>query len=220
MSTTPLKILSCERRVEYERSCFCDNCGKVAYPLVKPPARFINLWDIKYELEGGKQGVYNFVTRKQQPLPVTGIIKPDAVVILPIVNCGNSFKVAVTCEFRLPLGTYEYGLPAGLIDGDETPESAAARELKEEIGLTVTDVLRVSPPMPVSPGLTDEIISIVIVRAEGVLSTYGQESIEHISVQLMDHDELNRLFNREGKYQNVLISAKLWPLLTNILLDF
>ena len=63
----------------------------------------------------------------------TGKTRPDAVSIVPFVqrpygDAGVTYRLAVTREFRPTTGGYEYCFPAGLIDGDETVEGAAARE--------------------------------------------------------------------------------------------
>ena len=39
-------------------------------------------------------------------------------------------------QYRYPLDAYIYELPAGLVDGDETPAQAAVRAMKEATGLT------------------------------------------------------------------------------------
>src|SRR4051812_41434888 len=54
-----------------------------------------------------------------------------------------------------------WGLPAGYVEGDETPDQAAAREVKEENGLTVT----IGPLLGVYPFADDP-------RGPGLLFTY------------------------------------------------
>lgn len=195
----PPKILSCERVVER------DTAG-----VEKPPNRWLNTYNITYEMPNGKKGVYTFVSRKTPKLD--GTISPDAVVIAAFVG----EKLVVTSEFRFPFNGYEYGLVAGLIDPGETIETAIRRELKEETGLDLTQVLSVGPPITVSPGMTDEAICVAIVSAEGQISKDGLQDIEDISTQLMDHDQLSQLFARTGEYKGAIISSKLWLLLSGV----
>jgi ADP-ribose pyrophosphatase len=191
----PPRIIDFDRLEDYETD----------FP--KPPHPHLNLFQIHYELDSGKQGTYRFASRKQNP-PLNGTVTSDAVVVVAIVK-GN---VVVTSEFRLPLNGFEYGFPAGLIDKGETVEQAAARELEEETGLKVKKLLQISPPITSSSGLTDEAVTMVIVEAEGEITDQGQESLETISVELMNLTEINRLCSRKGKYENAMISAKVWPL--------
>lgn len=65
-------------------------------------------------------------------------------------------------QFRPPLNQYVIEFPAGMIDGDETIESAALRELFEETGYTGT-IRLVVPPSFSSPGLSGEAITIVAI---------------------------------------------------------
>ena len=44
-------------------------------------------------------------------------------------------------EYRVPLDGYEYGFPAGLVDNGESLEQAARRELMEETGLRVGELI-------------------------------------------------------------------------------
>ena len=64
------------------------------------------------------------------------------------------------CRVRRPiLDAAPWEIPAGGIDGGETPAQGAARELREETGIVVTDLARfqalptyaISPRMPVLP---------------------------------------------------------------------
>lgn len=54
-----------------------------------------------------------------------------AVMVVPIVNDEEFILVS---EYGAGTHSYELGFPKGLIDEGETPEQAANRELKEEIG--------------------------------------------------------------------------------------
>ncbi|QTH62863.1 ADP compounds hydrolase NudE [Psychrosphaera ytuae] len=51
-----------------------------------------------------------------------------------VVPCLNDDEMMLVREYAAGTHTYELGFPKGLIDAGETPEEAANRELKEEIG--------------------------------------------------------------------------------------
>lgn len=51
-----------------------------------------------------------------------------------VVPCLNENDMMLVREYAAGTHTYELGFPKGLIDPGETPEEAANRELKEEIG--------------------------------------------------------------------------------------
>lgn len=51
-----------------------------------------------------------------------------------VVPCLNDTDIMLVREYAAGTHTYELGFPKGLIDPGESPEEAANRELKEEIG--------------------------------------------------------------------------------------
>jgi ADP-ribose pyrophosphatase len=84
-------------------------------------------------------------------------------------------------QFRFP--AYAAGLmpvmvelPAGLCDGDETPEETIAREMQEEMGLSADRVERMGDFL-LTPGGADELCTIFVgrVRApeDAALATFG-----------------------------------------------
>lgn len=55
-----------------------------------------------------------------------------SVMIVPVTEAGDLLLIR---EYSVGTERYELGFPKGLIDPGETPEQAANRELKEEIGM-------------------------------------------------------------------------------------
>ena len=66
-------------------------------------------------------------------------------------------KVIMEKQFRKPVEGIMFELPAGKLDGDEKPEAAAARELKEETGYTA-DSIRYLTRSYLSCGYSDEVL--------------------------------------------------------------
>lgn len=109
----------------------------------------------------------------------------DAVVILAILRYdGDPTKDEIVCvkQFRPPVDGYTVELPAGLIDPDEDPATAAEREFKEETGY-IGNVVSVSPPSFLSPGLTNE--SACMVRMEVDMSL-EHNARNHARVEVHD----------------------------------
>lgn len=185
--------------------------GKFALAIIKTPDRWLNLFTIDYESENGTRGQWSMASRKEMPL--VGKLTADAVVIVATVSHPDGLKILLTSEYRYPIGDLEYGFPAGLIDKNETATDAARRELKEETGLDIVRVLHTSPPLISSAGMSDESVAFVFVEASGTLSIDGQESAEQIRPYLASMEEIADLCHRRGKYKDVMISAKAWPVL-------
>ncbi len=120
--------------------------------------------------------------------------KPDGVAIFGFKECDGERKLLVTREFRKPLNTYIWALPAGLIDEGETVEQAARRELKEESGYDLVRVLKSMSHVGFpTPGLTDESVAVVFCDITGEASKAGLEGHEDISTELMSLDKLLNL---------------------------
>ena len=75
-----------------------------------------------------------------------------AVAIVPIDDEDNVIMVR---QYRHPASLNLLEIPAGIIENDEEPDSAALRELQEEIGYTSTNI-RLLGGFWSSPGFTDE----------------------------------------------------------------
>jgi len=70
-------------------------------------------------------------------------------------------RVLLVRQYRLPARDYLWELPAGRIDGGETPLRAARRELREETGCTARKWTRLVEFFP-SPGYVEEKMTIFL----------------------------------------------------------
>jgi len=64
------------------------------------------------------------------------VLHPGAALILPIFDDGS---VLLERQFRYPVGSHFYELPAGKLEPDEPPLETARRELQEETGYVAAE---------------------------------------------------------------------------------
>ena len=72
-------------------------------------------------------------------------------------------RVVLIRQYRYAAGGYIWELPAGLLHRDEPPVACAARELREETGLSARDWRPLGSIMT-TPGFTDERIHLFLAR--------------------------------------------------------
>ncbi|MBU4317889.1 MAG: NUDIX hydrolase [Proteobacteria bacterium] len=167
--------------------------------------KFVTLVEVTYEDQRGNTKHWQMVTRKEQPKCISGRIqRPDAAIIVPYHL--KEKKLAVIKEFRIPIGGYQYGFPAGLLDSGEDLAKTSSRELHEETGLDLVKIYRHSPAIFSSAGITDEAIAMIFAEVEGVPSTSRNEDSEDIEVFLMGRQEVSDLLRRD----DIVFGARAW----------
>lgn len=110
------------------------------------------------------------------------------------VYCEREGRVALVRQFRYAYGEELLEIPAGKLNAGEPPETAAARELKEETGLIAEALEPVHVIYP-TPGYTDE--KIYIFRAANVRE--GEQKLdrdEFLNVEYLPKEELKRRIER------------------------
>ena len=144
----------------------------------------LSLYRLRYINREGNQSAWTLASReKAGPKCMTGKLgSADAVVIVPYHR--ERRQLIIIREFRVALGGFQYGFPAGLIDPGESVESAVCRELSEETGLTVVRHLRHSPVVFTSSGITDESVVMAYVMCTGEPSDQGNSASEQIETHL------------------------------------
>lgn len=162
--------------------------------------KYLNLVSVAYQDRNGADKHWIYATRGQDT-------NPDAVVIVPYHP--DSGTLVLIREFRVPLNGDQIGFPAGLVDPGESVEKAGIRELREETGLDVRRVLKESPPVYSSSGMTDESISMLYVEAEGTPSTRFNEGSEQIDVLMRSREEVREML----KDPSYMFDVKTWIVL-------
>ncbi len=181
----------------------------------KTDGRWLNLFEIDFTNLKGNPGQWAFASRKANPTPGTAPLISDAVVIVPYLKVGRTWRLVLINEFRIPLGDYELAFPAGLPDAGESNATAAIRELKEETGLQVSRVVKTTAPLVSSAGLSDECVSMVFVECTGAPHVMNAEASEDIQVMVLDWAGVNAICEAclEDSPNKPKISAKTWPIL-------
>lgn len=120
----------------------------------------------------GNEGIYARI------LWVKALTSNPGVAVMPVLPDG---RIVLNCNFRHATRTWEFELPRGIINPNETPEAAAQREALEETGMQV-DYLEKLGDLPPDTGVITSIIPVF--RAQVIKQQKSQqdetEAIEDI----------------------------------------
>ena len=218
------------RRPEIRKECVVPLLDK----------RFIRVYDLQYA--PGKH--YFDATRRS--LDDLAAVKTDeefrrmtadAVSIFTVIAPpGEEPRLFLSYEYRYVTGQFLLSPPAGLIDPSDREAAedagraallAAARELHEEAGLTVTDrdsLSLVSPLVFSSPGMTDESNALVLAvfrrNALAELSQDGAEGSECFDgYVLLTKDDARRVLKNGCDDNGIFYSVYTWMALTYFVTD-
>ena len=164
--------------------------------------RFLNLYQLDALDKGQKEFNYYFASRNdtENLKLATHQNVPEGVTIFAMTQEAEPRMVLIK-EFRYPLDDYLYDLPAGLVEEDEEASAAAARELKEETGLSYTlfdmECGFMKNPAFIAPGTSDESNITTFGYVSGEISAVGCESTEDIQVVLADKKQVKMILKQE-----------------------
>ncbi len=135
------------------------------------------------------------------------IESPDWMNVIPITPEG---KVVLIHQFRHGTENVTMEIPGGLVEPGEPPEKTARRELLEETGYTVDEVILIGTVHP-NPAFLDN--SCYTYLALGACKTHEQQfdGAEDIAVEEVDLGEVKGLI-RNGRITHSLVVAAFYHL--------
>ena len=162
--------------------------------------KYLSYYIADYETKSGHIKKYEFISRnKNLDISTFGKVNPAGVGMVTLSEDGQ--KILLQSEFRMATNNWVYNFPAGLIDKGEDAVKAAKRELQEETGLEVVDIIDVLPPSFASQGTSDEAMQIVICTCKGDIKESIYED-EEIKARWYTREEVRDLLIK-GAYMSV-----------------
>lgn len=149
---------------------------------------WLEMIERRYENRDGQISSWFYAARKRGQA---------AVLVVPLTE--TTGRLVLVRQYRVVLDAFVLEFPAGLIDEGESIEAAARRELVEETGYEGR-IVSLGPPVPTSPGLTDEVVSIVEIHVgETPARPPAPEASEEIEVITVSLEQLGQIIQGAGK---------------------
>jgi ADP-ribose diphosphatase len=122
-----------------------------------------------------------------------------------IVAMRDADTVLLVREYGVGVDRYELGLPKGRLDGDETTEQGANRELKEEVGYGARK-LKILGTLSLSPSYMTHLAHVVLAEDLYPERLQGDEP-EELEVVPWRMDKLHELIARDDVTEGRSIAA-------------
>lgn len=164
-------------------------------------SKFLSMYEIKYTNKIGNEKTWNVASRKNidEYKKILGKKSENKDAVMIIAHHLDTDKMVLVKQYRVPINDYIYEVPAGLIDEFEDIKVCAKRELKEETGLELVEILKVYENIYISPGMTDENCDIVVCTCKGDISYEFLQEDEDLQICLLNKDELKEIAQSGAK---------------------
>ena len=170
-------------------------------------------WEALGEEECGDFEIFR-VRRLRAPSPVDGgehvfhlAQSPDGVAVVALTDDGRMVMVE---QFRHPLSRVTLETPAGIVDPGESPEDAAARELREETGFA-GDPAEILGTIELNPSWQRSRVHVAVVRNARRAGSKDEDPAEDLRCSLLPVSDLDqRIRAGDVEAAAVLSAIALW----------
>lgn len=138
----------------------------------------LSLYNAEYVTKKGTSKDYELVSRKHDMRTLDDLQSQKCDGIIMAVFTAAKDSILLEREFRPAVGDFIYNFPAGLIEEGETAEEAGIREVEEETGIRVDEVLYAMRPSYGAAGISNELTQILICTGSGVLGGHPEPNEE------------------------------------------
>lgn len=183
---------------------------KLSHIIKKASGKFIRTYDLHYTMKNGGEKVYEMVSR----VPIKELkdlqATPAEGVVMILLN-EDKTKVLLNKEFRPAVAKTVYNFPAGLIDEGETLETAAKRELFEETGLVLKELIATYNKSYGAVGLSNE-SAVVCVGIASDNQPFGgnHDPAEEIEPVWIGKEDAMQIIQSEDVTARVQLFLALW----------
>jgi len=126
----------------------------------------------------------------------------DWVLVIPVTPDG---QVVFVRQFRHGARRVVLEVPGGVMDGDETPEETARRELLEETGFSAASVRRLGTMLP-NPAIHSASLHVVLAEGCCRIAEPDLDPLENIDVLLRSRSDVPAMI-RSGELCHALVIA-------------
>lgn len=130
--------------------------------------KYLSKYELSYETRDGGEKQYEMVSNNRE-LTVGAIGQGQTGIVLLVFDAAREHML-LGIEFRMGVNCHVVNNISGFIDTSETPEQAAARELKEETGLELTKFMDVLPFAFSCAPVTDMTTALIVCEAAGTIA--------------------------------------------------
>ncbi len=166
-------------------------------------------YNLEYETEDNKLKKYEIVSRDKNLKTLEDLQTWRSKTVTLIGISLDNTKILLNKEYRMAVGDWVYNFPSGLIDEGELPTHAAARELKEETGLTLEKrIVRLKSSYN-AVGMTNETTSCVVGLVSGDFQK-SNSSFEEINAAWYTRDEVIELLRHSKMSARAQLFCFVW----------